>query len=100
MRVPASEVEGLVLDQNCTISWLADMRSATPLLRWDLMRRDLQRALERAANSNRSWIEMPPEEMRALLRRFVTRVTLSARSDRRHGRSLPTQLGDVARLPR
>jgi DNA invertase Pin-like site-specific DNA recombinase len=76
MRVPACEVEGLVLDKvrDLLASHSAVSDALAPL---GLDARELDTTLERAAHLNQSWIAMPPEEVRALLRSVVTRVTLS-----------------------
>ena len=77
MRVPASEVEGLVIDQirDLLASPTAVGNALAPLA---LDARDLHGALERATEFSRNWIGMPPEGMHALLRNVVTRVTLLA----------------------
>lgn len=77
MRVPASEVESLVLDQvrHLLASPNAVGRGLAPLA---LDARELQGTLERAAELSCNWIGIPPEEMHALLRSVVTRVTLRA----------------------
>ena len=77
MRVPASELEGLVLDQvrDLLASQHAVGSAVAPLA---LDARDLHRVLERGAELSRNWIAIPPEEMKELLRSFVTRVTLLA----------------------
>ncbi len=75
MRVPASEVESLVVDQ--VRNFLASQHAvgnALALLALDA--HELHVALERAAELGKNWIGIPPEEMHALLRSVVTRVTL------------------------
>jgi site-specific DNA recombinase len=77
MRVPASEVEGLVLDQIRNL--LASQHEiGSALAQLPLDARELHGALERAAEFSRNWIGIPPQEMHALLRSIVTRVTLLA----------------------
>jgi len=74
MRVPASEVEGLVLDQIRDL--LASQNAVgNALAALALDARELHGVLERAAELSRNWIGIPPEEMKKLLRSFVTRVT-------------------------
>ncbi len=77
MRIPASEVEGLVLDQirELLASQHAVGNALAPLA---LDARVLNSTLERAATLSCNWIGIPPEEMHALLRSFVTRVKLLA----------------------
>jgi len=76
MRVPASEVEGLVLDsiRDLLASQIAIGNALAPLA---LVAGKLHSALERAAQFSKNWMEMPPEDMRALLRSLVSKVTLS-----------------------
>ncbi len=76
MRVPASEVEGLVLDR--VHAWLAsqnEMADALSVL--ELRAAELEAALNRAAEINKEWLIMPPETVRAIVRQAVARVTLS-----------------------
>ena len=75
MRVPASEVESLVLDQ-IRVQLASPNAIGSALAHLALDARELQGALERAAELSRNWIGMPPDEMKELLRSFVTRVTL------------------------
>ena len=77
MRVPASEVEVLVLDQvrDLLASQNAVGLALAPLA---LDAREMHDVLERAAEFSCNWIGIPPEEMHALLRSIVTRVTLLA----------------------
>lgn len=77
MRVPASEVEGLVLNRirDLLASQHGVGNALAPLA---IDARRMHSALDRAAELNRNWIRIPPEEMHALLRSVVTRVTLLA----------------------
>jgi hypothetical protein len=76
MRVPAGEVEGLVLDRLRALlaspSELSEMLA--PLA---LQARALDAALHRAADLGQQWRALPPENKRALTRQIVARVTLS-----------------------
>ena len=76
MRVPASEVEGLVIDRirDLLASQNAVSNALAPL---ELDARELHGALERAGELSLNWIGMPPEDINALLRSFVIRVSLS-----------------------
>ena len=76
MRVPASEVEGLVIDRirDLLASQNAVSNALAPL---ELDARELHGALERAGELSLNWIDRPPEEINALLRSFVIRVSLS-----------------------
>jgi hypothetical protein len=77
MRVPASEVENLVLDQvRALLLSPSSIGSALASLALDAHK--LHGALERAAELSKSWVGIPPEEMKVLLRSVVTRVTLLA----------------------
>ena len=77
MRVPANEVDALVLDQ---VRELLTSQSAvgSALAPLTLDAREMHGALECASELSRNWIGIPPEELHALLRSFVTRVTLLA----------------------
>lgn len=77
LRVPAGEVEGLVLDKVRELLGSQNVVSGAiaPL---GLDARDLDATLKRATELSRNWIGMPPEEIHELLRSVVTRVTLSA----------------------
>jgi DNA invertase Pin-like site-specific DNA recombinase len=76
MRVPASEVEGLVLDKvrDLLASHSAISNALAPL---ELDARDLHGAIEHGTQFSQSWVATPPEKMRALVRSVVTKVTLS-----------------------
>lgn len=76
MRVPASEVEGLVLDRVHTL--LTSRREiADALATLELRAGELEAALSRAAKFGKEWTVMPPETVRAVVRQAVARVTLS-----------------------
>lgn len=76
MRVPAGEVESLVLERirNLLASQTAVGSALAPLA---LGARELQSALERAIQLSQSWSGMSPDETQVLLRGLVTRVALS-----------------------
>jgi hypothetical protein len=76
MRVPASEVEGLVLDR--VRSFLTSRREiADALAALELRAGELEAALSRAAKFGKEWPVMLPEIVRAVIRQAVARVTLS-----------------------
>jgi site-specific DNA recombinase len=76
MRVPAGEVEGLVLHRlRMLISSREDVADALAPL--DLEARQLDLALQRADELGRQWLTTSPEEMRELTRQIISRVTLS-----------------------
>ncbi len=77
MRVPAGEIDGLVLDRlHAMISSPREIADALNPL--DLTAKQLDRVIKRAAELDCQWLIMPPEEMRALARQMIARVTLSA----------------------
>ena len=76
MRVPASEIEGLVLDRlHGLISSRQDIAHALNPL--DLTAKQLDLVLKRAAELDRQWLTIPPDDVRALARQIIGRVTLS-----------------------
>jgi site-specific DNA recombinase len=77
MRVPASEVDNLVLDKfrDLLASQNALGSSLEPLA---LNAGELHAVLERADQLSRNWIGIPPVEMKELLCSVLTRVTLRA----------------------
>ena len=76
MRVPAGEIEGLVLDRlHALIASRREIADALDPL--GLTAQQLDDALGRAADLDRRWLTMAPEDMRALARETVDRVTLS-----------------------
>jgi site-specific DNA recombinase len=77
LRVPAGEVEGLVLDRlRAVLASRADLGHALAPL--DLDARTLQGALNRAAHLAERWLALPPVEVRGLVRHVVERVALAA----------------------
>jgi DNA invertase Pin-like site-specific DNA recombinase len=76
MRVPASEVEGFVLDRVRTL--LASRKEiADALVKLELKAGELEAALKRAAEFSQQWPVMPPETIRDIVRQAVARVTLA-----------------------
>ena len=76
MRVPASEVDGLVLDRlRALLSSPLEIADTLPSLR--LKAGTLEAALARASALCHEWLTVPPEESRALTRSVVVRVALS-----------------------
>ncbi|MBS0268618.1 MAG: hypothetical protein JSS54_06540 [Proteobacteria bacterium] len=76
MRVPASEVEGLVLDRVRTL--LTSRRDiADALAALELKAGELETVLSRAVEFSKQWPVMPPETLRAIVRQAVARVCLS-----------------------
>lgn len=76
MRVPASEVEGLVLDRIRTLL-MSPKEIADALAVLQLRAGELEAALGRAAKFGKEWPVMPPETVRAVIHQAVARVTLS-----------------------
>ena len=76
MRVPASEVDGLVLDRLRRLMASREEIAAT-FASLDLEARELDAALARANSLGKQWLTMPPEELRALTRSVVARVALA-----------------------
>jgi site-specific DNA recombinase len=76
MRVPASEIDGLVLDRLHAL--IASRREiADALAQLTLKARELDIVLARADELSHRWLMIPPEELRALTRNIITRVALS-----------------------
>ncbi|WP_414463540.1 recombinase family protein [Hyphomicrobium sp. DY-1] len=76
MRVPASEVEGLVLDRvRMLLTSQRDIADALAAL--ELKAGELDAVLSRAAELSKQWPVMPPETVRVIVRQTVARVTLS-----------------------
>jgi len=76
MRVPASEIDSLVLDRLRTL--IASRREiADALAPLTLKARELEAVLARANELSQRWLMVPPEELRDLTRTIVTQVTLS-----------------------
>ena len=76
MRVPAGEIDGLILDRlHAMISSPREIADALNPL--DLTAKQLDLVLKRAADLDCQWLTMPPEEVRALARQMIARVTLS-----------------------
>ena len=68
---------GLVLDRiHALISSEQEIAEALDPL--DLTAKQLDLALRRAAELDRQWLTIPPDDMRALARQMIARVTLSA----------------------
>jgi site-specific DNA recombinase len=77
MRIPAGDVEALVLDRlRAFVSPRTDIDDAlTPL---DLEARALVAALRNAFTLSKRWLAMPPVEMKSLVQDIVERVTVAA----------------------
>ena len=76
MRVPASDVEGVVLDQLRPL--LSEPKAiADALLPLELSAATLDRALRRAAGLAERWSSMPPDEVRGLVHKIIARVVLT-----------------------
>ena len=76
MRVPAGEIDGLVLGRlHALISSRQELANALDPL--DLTAKQLDLVLQRAAELDRQWLTIPPDDMRALARQITSRVTLS-----------------------
>ncbi len=77
MRVPAGDIEALVLDRlRAFFSSRTDIGDAlTPL---DLEARAFDAALRNAFTLSKRWLAMPPVEMKSLIRDIVERVTVAA----------------------
>jgi hypothetical protein len=77
VRVPASEIDVLVLDRLRAL--LASRQETSDALSsLDLAARELEAALERAQALAKEWPVLPPDQLRALTRSIVARVTLSS----------------------
>jgi site-specific DNA recombinase len=76
MRVPAGEVEGLVLDRMRQL--MASRKDiADALAPFGLKARELDVALRRAIELSQQWSTLPPGDTRALTRQVISRVSLS-----------------------
>ena len=77
MRVPAGDIEALVLDRlRAFFSSRTDIGDAlTPL---DLEARAFDAALRNAFTLSKRWLAMPPVEMRSLVRDIVEQITVAA----------------------
>ena len=77
MRVPAGDIEALVLDRlRALFSLRTDIGDAlTPL---DLEARAFDAALRNAFTLFKRWLPMPPVEMKSLVREIVERVAIAA----------------------
>jgi hypothetical protein len=76
MRVPAGEVEGLVLDQIRQLIG-SPPQLAEVLLPLDLTAGELDLRIRRAKSLATEWLSMPSESQRELVRQILSRVTLS-----------------------
>src|ERR1700737_3308208 len=77
MRVPAGDIEGLVLDRlKAFFSSRTDVCDALAPL--DLKARALDAGLRNAFALAERWLAMPPVELRSLVREIVERVTVAA----------------------
>jgi site-specific DNA recombinase len=77
MRVPAGDIEGLVLERLRTLfSSRIDVSDAIAPL--DLEARALDGALRNAFALSERWLAAPPVEMKSLVREIVERVTVTA----------------------
>lgn len=76
MRVPAGEIDGLVLDRlHALISSRQEIANAIDPLALSAKQLDL--VLKRAAELDRQWFTMPPDDMRSLARQIIGWVSLS-----------------------
>ena len=75
MRIPAGEVEGLVLDR---LRQLMTSRKdiAEALAPFALKARELDLALRRAAELSQQWLMISPGDMRALTHQVISRISL------------------------
>jgi hypothetical protein len=77
MRIPAGDVEALVLDRlRVFFSSRIDVSDAVAPL--DLEAHSLDAALRNAFGLSERWLAAPPVEMRSLVREIVERVTVAA----------------------
>jgi site-specific DNA recombinase len=77
MRIPAGDIEALVLDRLRTFfSSKTDIGDAIAPL--DLEARAFDAALRNAFTLSKRWLAMPPVEMKSLVRDTVERVTIAA----------------------
>ena len=90
MRVPAGDVEGLVLDRlRRFFSSRTDISTALAPL--DLDAAGLDAALSKASELSRRWLAMPPIEIATLVRQIVERTRVNA-----DGITLHLNRGDLA----
>lgn len=76
MRVPASEVEGVVVDRVRTL--LGSRKEiADALAALELRAGELEAALNRAAEFGKKWLILAPEAIRDFVRQTIARVTIS-----------------------
>ena len=76
MRVPAGEIDGVVLDRlHGLISSRQEIANALDPL--NLAAKQLDLVFNRAAELDRQWLTIPPDDMRALARQIIGRVKLS-----------------------
>ena len=77
LRVPASEIDALVLDRLQAL--LASRQETSDVLAsLDLQARELDQALERALALAKEWPTLPPDQLRALTQSIVVQVALSS----------------------
>ena len=77
MRVPAGDMEGLVLERlRAFFSCRTDVSDALAPL--DLEARALDAVLRNAFGLSERWLAAPPVEMKSLVREIVERVTVAA----------------------
>jgi hypothetical protein len=77
MRVPAGDMEGLVLERlRAFFSCRTDVSDALAPL--DLEARALDAALRNAFGLSQRWLAAPPVEMKSRVRAIVERVTIAA----------------------
>ena len=77
LRVPAGDIEGLVLDRlRAFFASRTDVADALAPL--DLEARALDAALTRCIALSERWLAMPPIEMRSLVRKIVEQITVVA----------------------
>ena len=77
MRVPAGEIDGLVLDRLHTLI-SSQQEIAEALNPLDLTAKQLDLVLKRAVELDRYWLAMAPDDVRVLARQIFGRITLSA----------------------
>ena len=77
LRVPASEIDALVLDRLRALL-ASRQETSDALASLDLQARELDQALERAQALTKEWPVLPPDRLRALTQSIVVQVTLSS----------------------
>jgi DNA invertase Pin-like site-specific DNA recombinase len=77
LRVPASEIDALVLGRLRALL-ASRQETSDALASLGLQARQLEAALERAQALAKEWQVLPPDQLRALTQSIVTRVTLSS----------------------